>query len=172
MTARLGACLLFSFYNNWTDWRERRVRNRVSVLFALLGLIWNSAAAGWHGLVGSLIGGTVMLAMFPLFALRMLGAGDVKALIAIGLTLGFPQAGSALVYSLLGGGVAAAGALALRRNGRVRLRRLWTYLKCCWLSGKSLPYETTVGGEDGGFRFTFGITLGLLALLLKTVWKG
>lgn len=172
MTVRLGACLIFSLYNNWTDWREGRVHNRTSVLMALLGLAWWCYDAGWRGLGASVAGGIVMFVLFPLFALRMLGAGDVKALMGTGFLLGFPAAVSALVYSLLGGGAAACCVLLLRRRGRERLGRLWTYFKNCWLLKKTLPYAQELGEGEGGFHFTFGISLGLLTLLLETVWKG
>jgi len=172
MTARIGVCLAFSLYCNWTDWRETRVHNRAAAVFALLGPAWWGFTDGWRGMAGSLAGGAVMLALIPLFALRMLGAGDVKALMAVGLLLGFPEAGRALLYSLLGAGVAAACALAVRRNARARLRKLWDYMKCCWLLRKPLAYTQTLGEGGGGFHFTFGVTLGLLALLLETVWKG
>ncbi len=172
MAVRLGICLVFSLYSNWTDWREGRVHNRAVAVLALLGLAWRGFAAGWQGIGNALAGGAVMLALFPLFALRMMGAGDVKALMAIGFVLGFPLAVWALLYSILGAGAVALCMLAVRKNGRVRLRRLWDYLKSCWLLKTVLPYTQELKTEDGGFCFTFGITLGISALLLETVWKG
>lgn len=172
MAVRLGVCLVFSLYNNWTDWKEGRVHNRMPVFMTLLGLAWWGFNAGWRGLGASAAGGAVMLALFPLFAFRMLGAGDIKALMGIGFLLGFPAAVFALAYSLLGGGAAACCVLLLRKNGRKRLGRLWIYFKNCWLLKKPLPYAQRLGEGEGGFRFTFGISLGLLAFLVETVWKG
>lgn len=171
MPIRIGLCLVFSLYNNFTDWKDFRIRNRAVVLFAALGLMANVICSGGRGLLGALAGCGIMLCLLPLFALRMLGAGDIKALMSIGCMLGFPAAPQALAYSLLGAGVAAVLTVLFRKNGKMRLRRLFAYLKFCWISKTILPYAEKLDHQDGGFRFSFGITAGLLALLGETLLK-
>lgn len=169
MLMRLTLCLVFSFYNNVTDLRTCKIRNRAVVLFALLALAINLAASGWRGLLSALGGGAVMLFLFPFFFLRMLGAGDVKALMAVGLMLGLPEAVWAMLYSLLGGGVIALGVLLFRKNGLARVKYFFSYCKICFLTQTLQPYAGKLEESNGGFRFSFGITLGLLALLAQTL---
>ena len=110
-----------------------------------------------------------MLCLFPFFALRMLGAGDVKALMAIGAMLGWPLAGWALAYSILGGGLIALMVLLVRQNGKERLKYLWNYFKLCFFSCSIQPYTKEMKAGSDKFRFSFGITLGITILLMKNV---
>lgn len=166
MLLRLILCGLFSAWNCVTDWRSYRIHNRVVVPFFLLGLGVNCLRSGWPGLLSALMGAAVMLLLFPLFALRVLGGGDVKALMAIGAMVGVPAAAEALVCSLLGGGAAALWVVLVRRNPADRLRQLLAYGKHCMLFQRLEPYDGEAA-PGGGFRFSFGIALGILIMLLR-----
>lgn len=169
---QLALCLIFSLYNNFTDWRSYCIKNRAVLLFGLLGIGFNCAYYGVSGLLSSLGGATVMLCLLPLFALRMLGAGDIKALMAVGCMLGWRLALPALLYSLLAAGGVALLVLLWRRSGRERLRHLLKYFQSCFLSRSLLSYRSGFDSDDSGiFRFSFGITLGLV-LMLTVCWLG
>ncbi|MCI6567811.1 MAG: prepilin peptidase [Dysosmobacter sp.] len=170
MIWKLLACLAFCLCANLTDWKSFRIRNRAVAVFLALGLAANLYLSGPRGLLSALAGGLVMLCLFPLFALRMLGAGDVKALMAVGCMLGWPMALSALAYSILAAGVLAVCVLLFRKNGRERLKYFLTYCKLCWYSRSLQPYAASMKADSGSFRFSFGITLGILALLVRTLW--
>jgi prepilin peptidase CpaA len=161
-------CLLISFYNNLTDLLTYKIKNAAVILLSLLGLGINFYFFGVNGLLNSLGGGAIALCLLPLFVLRMLGAGDVKAFIATGFMLGFSLSLEVICYSILAGGVLATLVLLLRRNGMERLRYLFNYLKACCLIGKVLPYTEKLDSDSGGtFRFSYGITLGLLIVIMK-----
>ena len=66
---KLIICLLFMLYINVSDWKYKKVRNRVVVPFCLAGLIFNLWTGGLSGLVAALAGGAIMFCLFPLFAL-------------------------------------------------------------------------------------------------------
>src|SRR5687767_13789570 len=72
-----------------SDLRTRRIPNLMTFSAAAAGLLYHSFAAAGHGAVASgggwLIGA---LLFFPIFALRGMGAGDVKLLAALGAWLG------------------------------------------------------------------------------------
>lgn len=166
MLLRLVFCGVFSAWNCVTDWRSYQIRNRVVVPFFFLGLGINFLQSGLPGLWSALAGAALMLLLFPLFALRALGAGDVKALMSIGAMVGYPAAGEALVCSLLGGGIAALWVVLARRNLTARLRQFLSYCKRCVLTQRLEEYDRDAC-SGGGFRFSFGIALGVLLMLIR-----
>lgn len=167
---KIALCLLFALYNNFTDWQSWRISNQAVMLFVMLGLGVNTLCLGWQGLLLALAGGSVMLVLLPLFALRMLGAGDIKELLAIGCMLGWPTAPAVLLYSLLAAGILALAVLLLRRNFDQRRHYLLSYFKSCWLLGRPLPYNARLDNKEAaGFRFSFGVTGGLVLLSLRVL---
>jgi prepilin peptidase CpaA len=99
----------------YTDLRERRIPNRVTVPGLLLALALAPFVEGGFP-VGALAGAGVALAVtFPLVALGGIGAGDAKLLTAVGAFVGPGGLLSVLVYGGLAGGVLAF-ANAIRRG--------------------------------------------------------
>ena len=105
-----------------SDITSRRVSNRLNLMILALGLGWRTSIGGIGmaalGIAGA-IAGIAML--WPLFAARWLGGGDVKLLAALGAWLGPTATGVACLLGLAGGGVLAAafalaGGAALRRE--------------------------------------------------------
>jgi prepilin peptidase CpaA len=98
------------------DLRSRRIPNALVASGIALGLFIQTVApaggglfghpAGALGFVPALLGGLLGLGLFlPLYALRALGAGDVKLLAMIGVWLGAPAVAYAALWSMLAGGV-------------------------------------------------------------------
>jgi prepilin peptidase CpaA len=70
------------------DWRERRIRNWLTLCIACTGLMHGISAPGASlqtALLGLLVGFALML---PQFMLGALGAGDVKLMAGVGAWLG------------------------------------------------------------------------------------
>jgi prepilin peptidase CpaA len=74
------------------DWRTYRIPNWLSVGGMALGLLGNAAAEGiTSGLLPALAGLALGIAvLLPLYALRLMGAGDVKLMAAVGAVIGAP----------------------------------------------------------------------------------
>ncbi|GIC79622.1 hypothetical protein FMO003_38380 [Moritella sp. F3] len=71
------------------DLRYQRIPNKLCLITLLLGLIINTTFNGLFGLGQSLSGAALALVvLLPAFAFRLLGAGDVKIMIAIGALSG------------------------------------------------------------------------------------
>ena len=170
MLVKLCLCGMFSLYSCYTDWKNYRIRNWACGCLAAAGIAGNVLWFGWKGLLSALGGGAVMLCLFPLFALRMLGAGDVKALMAIGCVLGAGAAPQALLSSLLGAGVAAAVVVAARKNMWKRIGAFTAYLRSILQTGRAGPYQQHMD-PDGVFRFSYGIALGVFAMLAQELFK-
>lgn len=101
------------------DIRSRRIPNRLVLAGLLAGFAINFFLAGAGGLLTALLGAALaMLFYFPLFALRGMGAGDVKLMAALGAIAG-PRAWFWIFVAAAVGGAVAGLVLALAR-GRLR----------------------------------------------------
>lgn len=115
----------------WTDVRVRRIPNAVVfpgmlAAFALHALLPAGAGlfatpAGGLGIWSSLGGFALGLGLLlPMYALRLMGAGDVKLLAMVGAFVGAGQILTVGLVTLMAGGVLALAFAAWQRN----LRRL------------------------------------------------
>ena len=90
------------------DVTTRRLPNLLTLGGAAVGLLCAVATHGVQGLLVSVAGWAVGLAVFlPLFLLRGLGAGDVKLMACIGAWLGPALAFWSAMYAAIAGGVLA-----------------------------------------------------------------
>jgi prepilin peptidase CpaA len=115
-----GALLLWAV---WRDIQTRRIPNRLVLAGALLGLALHTLLPHGAGLfqanpgaLGPLasLGGAMLglLLLFPFYALRALGAGDVKLMAMVGAWIGpWPVVGATLLTMIAGGVLALAAAL-------------------------------------------------------------
>lgn len=91
-----------------TDGRGRRIPNRLTYPAIIVGLVLQSVAYGWHGLLAGLLGGLLFGGIFLMFhLLRAMGAGDVKLATALGCILGPNDSWQVLFTTALAGGVLA-----------------------------------------------------------------
>ena len=105
------------------DWRTMRIPNWLTAGGMAWGLLYNathdtSIAAGLGISAAGLATGLALL--LPLYLLRVMGAGDVKLMAAVGAVIGLPGVLHAVLWSFIVGGVAAIGyALSLRMSRRM-----------------------------------------------------
>ena len=84
----------------FTDLRSRRIPNWLVLPFLVAGFAVSGWLYGWHGILQSLEGAGLALAIYGLlFFLGGMGAGDVKLCIAIGAWIGPSQLFFALVIT-------------------------------------------------------------------------
>ena len=157
-----------------SDIRTCRIKNIITMPFALAGILTNLAIGGCNGLKLSLLGWLVpAVLLFALYAAGMLGAGDIKLLSSIGAIMGFEFAAGCIVYSFLSGGLIGIIAILARKNAAVRLKYLFNYLKACLLCVKILEYDDFKGRPGSGrFRFSYAVVPGTLLQLLLTLFGG
>lgn len=115
----------------YTDYRSRRIANAVCVTLLVAGFLWHALAvegvglfasslAGGLGLSASALGAlAAFVGLFPLYLLRVVGAGDVKLATAIGAWVGWQALLPWALLVMIAGGVLA---LAWMVNGRRRAR--------------------------------------------------
>lgn len=139
------------------DARWRRIPNWASVGGLLSALGWHAAApsgngvfasasAGGLGLGASLAGTAVALVVFlALYALRAMGAGDVKMMAALGAWFGLPAVLWLVLYVLIAGGVLA---LARILSFGVPARSVMSNLKTMFGGGRGPDAAAGHGRSD------------------------
>lgn len=161
--------LLFITIAVITDYKEYKIKNIHVLIFLTAGIVLNGVTAGLTGLLDSVYGLLIPLALLLLFAVKMLGAGDIKALCTIGSIMGLKMSIYTVLLSIVAGGVIAVGFMIFRKNTLQRFKQLGTYLKQCFYLLKLLPYDQFTD-EKSGFRFSLGILGGfILAVVYNCV---
>ncbi len=141
------------------DLRSLRISNRLTG--PALGLVLLSAAwmTGAHGLLTAIAGAAMVLGLLWVpFCVRVLGAGDVKALIVIGALLGPVAVPGLLVWSLLVGGLLCAFILLIDNGFSEMARRYADMLRRAFLTRRFryLPPEKASVAASG---LPFGIAI-------------
>ena len=125
--ARIGLLVALLMLAAFIDVRTFRIPNWLTVGGAAVGLGLNTAIS-WHSLsaawavngflwaLGGLAAGLVI--MLPMYALRVMGAGDVKLMAMVGAFLGLSQIVPAVLCVFVAGGVLALGYSVWRRAFR------------------------------------------------------
>ncbi|WP_394175085.1 A24 family peptidase [Thalassotalea litorea] len=86
----------------YTDIHTQKIPNSLCLSLLMLGVCLQAYFHGWHGILLGMGGFLVALAtLFPAFMFRLLGAGDVKLMLALGVF-----AGPGLILWAIGYGIA------------------------------------------------------------------
>lgn len=163
--------LLLSLVMAVGDWRTRRIPNYLTFGGALAGIAFQTAVFGWQGFVQALLG------LFLGFGLLLLpyifggmGAGDVKALAALGAWLGPKGSFSVFCYMGLAGGLMSLGALLWQGILWSYLRRGWVLLQNMVLCrGHGVVVESLTSGENLTQGIPYGVAIAL-GMLSYVVW--
>ena len=149
------------------DLRSRRVPNYLTFGSAVAAAFFLLATDGLGGLGWSAGGWVVGCALFlPFFALRGLGAGDVKLLAALGAWLGPITVFWVAVYAAIAGGVLAI-TVALARGYLRRAVSNVGYVIWYWslLGLGPVPDFTLTDAKGPRLPYALPITVGLAAAL-------
>ncbi len=165
----LALCLTLAALS---DGRRRRIPNALVLATLLVGLLLNAfgpqpfrdneglfslypGALGWGA---SLLGALVALVVFlPFYALRALGAGDVKLFAAVGAFAGPAASVNLALCVLLAGGLLALARMAMARNARLVVRNTLAAL------GQMLPgsVDTFDAGTQTAWRMPYAVAIAL-----------
>ncbi|MCB2187520.1 MAG: prepilin peptidase [Deltaproteobacteria bacterium] len=136
------------------DLAVRRIPNILTGITALAGLAWGLVHGGLPGLGQAALGGLAGFGLLAIFYfLGMVGAGDVKALGALGTFLGPWGALVLFCFTTMAGGVLALAAILLFRRGAV-----------FWGGGL---WSLRVRGEGMNLPYGLAIACGALLVLLQ-----
>ena len=151
----------------WGDLRTRRIPNYLTLGTAVAGLAYNFMSHGLPGLADGFLG---MLLGFACLILPYLwggmGAGDVKALAALGAWLGPKLTVFLFCYMGIAGGVIAVGYLVWQGILWEKIKKGWTFLlnlMLCRPDGPPRPPSPAQLTE--GIPYGVAIAVGMLVLV-------
>lgn len=151
------------------DWRSLRIPNWLTVPGMVYGLVFNAthATTGMGGLTFAALGlATGLVLLLPLYVIRVLGAGDVKLLAAVGAFLGAAATLKAAVFVFVVGGIAAVAYAVARGATRQLAGNLrdiaWT------AAARGVPLWRPGGGNVSVGKLPYGISIsaGTIAFLV------
>lgn len=164
----MGLLLLASV---WTDVKEGRIPNRFVFPGLVIGIFFNTALPEGLGFLSGIGGLTIgLMALLPMYLLRVMGAGDVKLMAMVGAFLGAEGAFGAVLGTFLVGGVLSL-VYAWRIGMLLRMLqniRSILYLGAVKISNGSLPALEDAPETAGKFPYAVAITLGTFSYLM---WK-
>jgi prepilin peptidase CpaA len=161
----LGWAAAFLFFAVASDVHSHRVPNLLTLPALCGALLVSPWIGGAGGLTEALAGAALGFALLvgP-YAIGGMGAGDVKALMALGAWIGAPATLGATAWALIAAGTFGLTWLALRRELGSFLRR-WGRTIVATLTLRRLAYEPPPpeSGAARGIPFAVALALGLAA---------
>ena len=162
--AILAGAVALAITAGWTDWRNRRIPNWLTVPGLLVGVALNGALGGWGGLKGSLIGAVVGLALLlPFVLLRSLGAGDWKLAGALGAFVGRELLVGLLIVSLFVAGLMAMALVIYKGRVRQTARNIGHILAS--LVTFRLPGRAVTLDNPDALKVPYGVALAATVVL-------
>ena len=164
--------LLLALLIAWGDVKTRRIPNYLTLGTAVAGLGYNLIFHGWPGLMGGLLGVLMGFGFLIIpYIWGGMGAGDVKALAALGAWLGPWGTMYLFCYMGMAGGLLALGVLCWRGLLQQKIRQGWiilTNLMLCRPAGLELP--SAPRDETPGIPYGVAIAVGMAVLLSLESW--
>jgi prepilin peptidase CpaA len=150
-----------------TDYRSRRIPNWLTFGASIAAFVFSVVSAGLSGLLASLSGWAVGAAVFlPVFALRGMGAGDVKLMAALGAWTGASSVIWVALYAAVAGGAFAIAITLLSGYFRTMLRNVWGLVMFWRVAGiQPHPQLTLATAAGPRLPFAFPITAGAVTML-------
>jgi prepilin peptidase CpaA len=153
------------------DLQRHRIPNWLTYPGIVLGFVLRGVLFGWKGLLGALAG--CLLAggiMFVFYAVRAMGAGDVKLLAAIGALVGPREAGGVLLATAICGGVLAIVYAIYRRRMLTTLKNVGSVLRFHASAGVQSHPELNLD-NPAALRMPYGLAIALGTLYMFTsIW--
>ncbi len=150
-----------------SDLRTRRIPNVLTFSAVVAALVFHLLTGGWSAAGWSIAGCALgALLFFPMFALRGMGAGDVKLLAAVGAWLGPSQVLIAALATSIAGGVIALAVALGHGYLKTAFRNLWMLLANWRVMGLRPVDELTLEGARGPrLAYALPIAIGTLVTL-------
>lgn len=154
-----------------TDTFYARIPNLANVSLLIFGVAYNIYQAGPEGIVLSVLGLLTGLALlFIPYLAGVMGAGDVKALAALGAVVGPATVFQVFLYTGLIGGVLALFHSAFNAEQRRRWKNLFGHLRTTLLTrdvrdAGEFPRRSRKGREGLRFPYASAIALGFFSFV-------
>jgi prepilin peptidase CpaA len=155
------------------DVQHHRIPNWLTYPGIASGILLRWVFLGWKGL-GSAVAGCILVGgiVFLFYAVRAMGAGDVKLLAAIGSLVGPSQGIVILLATAICGGVLAIVYALYTRRVATTLRNVGSVLKFHTSSGMQVHPEINLDNPSA-LRMPYGLAIaaGTLYSFVGTWWR-
>lgn len=153
------------------DLQNYKVRNEITLTFAIIGIVYNISFYGIHNFYTTVLGLIIpFLILLPLYVAKMLGAGDIKLFCSIGAFVGLKLILINIAYSFFAGAIIALVIMIIRKNAFLRFKYFFTYIKCCLLCMKVMPYADLTEKQDRTkMHFTIPIAIGTIYIVINNL---
>lgn len=160
----LGLAVALALVAGWTDWRNRRIPNWLTVPGFFVGVAANVLVNGLAGLKASLLGaGLGLLVLLPFVFLRSLGAGDWKLAGALGAFVGWEVLVDLLMGSVLVAGVMALVLVIYKQRFKQTMRNIGSLLGSIFML--RMPGVEVSLDNPQALKVPYGVALALTTLL-------
>lgn len=158
MVIKIAVLFLVITLAVYSDIRSFKIKNPITYSAVMLGIAINTYSYGIEGFKDAIIGVFIpIIGLFIFFALRMLGAGDIKLYCAVGAIMGWEFVIACLAYSFLFGGFISVIIILFRKNAIQRFKHLYNYIKTTFMMMKIDKYQDLTNDKNGLFRFAYAI---------------
>jgi prepilin peptidase CpaA len=169
----LLVALLFAVAAAIIDVQHRRIPNWLTYPGILIGLALRGALFGWKGVLsaaeGCLLAGGIM---FLFYAVRAMGAGDVKIMAALGSLVGPRYVVSVLLATAIFGGVLAIVYAIYRGRIGSTLKNVGSVLRFhAWAGLQAHPDLNLDNPATLRMPYGLAIALGMLYTFLAMWWR-
>ncbi|MGK5086265.1 A24 family peptidase [Bdellovibrionota bacterium FG-2] len=152
---------VFGAIATFMDLRWGRIFNAYTVPLWFSGLIISAVIGGWGGFGDALAGSGIALLLYGLlFALGVMGGGDVKFLMALGAWGGKHYIVEVALLGILVGGILGVGQLMFKRRLKDFALRLYRFLLTVLV--KELEFE--LPKVDQKITMPFGVPIAIAAV--------
>lgn len=150
------------------DLNSRRIPNAITLGAAAIAVAMHVLSNGWSGLLLAVSGWAAGFVLFaPLYAVRGIGAGDVKLLAAIGAWLGPVGALWTGLYGAVAGGLLALVVALARGYTTAAMKNIGTILRL-WSVAGVRPVEGLTLADKSSVRLPYAFPLAVGAMV--TLW--
>lgn len=150
------------------DIRSFKIKNITILVGIVIGVLFLLTQKDFSSLL-NYFGGMIVpiLILFPLFMLRMFGAGDVKLLSVVGLFLGTQAAIYIIVSSIVVGGILSIIKLVQNRNIKQRANYFIQYVKGSGCGIRSGYYDAKSDNYANAIHFSIAILVAVVLWLFS-----
>ena len=169
---RTGVLLILLVIASVSDYRTFKIPNWLTGSGMVFGLIYStvvpfSIRLGFLWALGGLLLG--FLIMLPFYALRIMGAGDVKLMAMVGAFLGVTDTLQAVIFSFIVGGIAALG-FALFNKALIRMlgnvKSIAQMMMLSAIGGFRPDIQIEAGKSVGTLPYGICISIGTVAYVV------
>jgi prepilin peptidase CpaA len=160
------ACIYISiaFY---TDIRWMIIPNWLTLSAAIVGIMVQTLLHHWAGLTTSILGLIVCFVItLGLYAIKGIGAGDVKGIAALGAIMGLQFTLYVLAIAFIYAGIVGVFILAFRGTIPQLIRHWWGSIICYWVTSQRQHIRLIATHQVHSFPFMIAVLPAFITCLL------